>query len=276
MDGIIYHEDPESSTRHIVGIVGLGSPAYSCGGRDELFGWPKSNYSDTTKKNKGLKSMLQINCIFVVPPYDNQPYRLTKLIAMCAFSDNVVNSYQKKFKSPMLSAISSSGFGLKAPLFHRISLVSLVTKCKIGDYLDPNSRNQSEAHEIWKKPTYLKSGRKNSKHWIFHNEAISTSTLFSLASNQTKALAKEYSDNFCSIDRIASQNEAFKKSLQLCGIHKHIFPTVTRGIYIGFLCNSYIKSLVTGNIKEKQAKSIKWEDLVYWWKSIEIARLNNK
>jgi uncharacterized protein DUF4338/ASCH domain-containing protein len=276
MDLIVYHVDQKSQDKHVIGIVGLGSPAYSSGSRDELFGWPKSNNKNADIKNIGLKSILQINCIMAAPPYDQPAYRLTKLLAMMVFTSDVVNGYEARYGSPLLAAISSSGFGVDAPMFHRISLGAILKYCNGDMKIDKTSRNQHQAHGFWKNPTFDKESRKNSMNSVFQREAETESVLFALASQETRKLAKEYCESSGAIKRMSAPSQAFKKALDLSGINASLLPTIRRGIYIGFLSNEYIKNLVTGNCPINYAESIVLSDLVSWWKTLEKNRLINQ
>lgn len=275
MDLIVYHADPEGKENHILGIVGLGSPAYSSGARDQLLGWPKSNNKNADIKNIGLKSILQINCIMAAPPYDKSGYRLTKLLAMMVFTSEVVNGYEAQYESPLLSAISSSGFGINAPMFHRISLGAILKHCNGDMKIDAGSRNQHEAHELWKHPTYAKDSRKNSMNSVFQKEAETESVLFAVASQETRKLAKEYCESSGAVKRMSAPSQAFKKALDLSGINVSVLPEIRRGIYIGFLSNAYIENLVTGNCPKNCAESIPLSELVSWWKALEKNRLIN-
>ena len=274
MDLLIFHVDINSGQKHIVGIVGLGSAAYTSGGRDDLFGWPKNNYVDRDIKDKGLKSILQINCILAVAPYDKELYRLTKLLAMTVFTKEIVSEYYNKYESPMLCAISSAGFGLYAPLFNRISLGSLAKYSEDAN-IDRDSRCQNAAHGLWNEPSYAKGERKNSRHWVFHKEASSKSILYGISSEETYKASKLFCESATSVKKM-TKSQSLKSALQMIGIDSEIFPKVERGIYIGFLCNSYITQLVQGNIQCSEPKSFTWSSLFGWWQTMEVKRLGEK
>ncbi|WP_215396928.1 Druantia anti-phage system protein DruA [Rheinheimera oceanensis] len=283
-DAIIYHED--SDGKHVVGILGVGSTAYSSGVRDNLFGWPLSNSSEKSakdKKDKALKSIVQLNCIAASPPYNLLgDIRLTKLFALSVFSDVIVNHYKKTRRAPLLAAISSAGFGEHAHLFDRTSLNSLLRSVKqknpifgsLHPILIENDRNQSDAHSHWFNPSFNNGSRRNSKHWIFQREAITKDSPVLMVSEESMDIAKALCNGSTSFKKMNSAKAALNRAFSFCGISTSIFPTVNRGIYIGLLRNDYISKLVQGNIDDNETPaSIPWNDLFEWWKNSELKRL---
>ncbi len=288
-DLIIYHEpdsDDDNEHKHIIGIVGLGSSGYSSGGRDRLFGW--ADNTDISKsqiqiaKQSALRSILQINCVLVAPPYENSPLRISKLLSMAVFSEEVVAHYQKKYKSPLLCAISTAGFSLTAPLFERISIGDLkkyflkVKKEKVESADEKNiTRSQSDAFELWVNPSFEKESRKKYRNCVFYKEAETSSICTNIVSEKTKEIAREYCNSSGSIKNIRSLNSAFLKALNLSGINESIFNISPRGIYIGLLDNSFITKLSSGDIENVSSYCIPWEKWFLHWKKIQEDRLND-
>jgi|SRR5580704_766420 hypothetical protein len=106
----------------IVGILGLSSPVYSLGARDQFLGW-QANHSDL--KEKGLNSCLQLSVCMAVPPYSY--LRAGRLIASLALCDEVAREYAMRYsrngKSPsLLGVVTLSAKGIHAPIFNRIKL----------------------------------------------------------------------------------------------------------------------------------------------------------
>ncbi|ALA26681.1 Druantia anti-phage system protein DruA [Piscirickettsia salmonis] len=282
VDAIVYHneiKDNKIISKHIVGVIGVGSCAYTSGVRDDLFGWPLSNNANSDIKNNGLKSLVQINCIVAAYPYNDAKYRITKLLALSVFSDTITNNFRKKYGSPLLAAISSAGFGPYSHLFDRISLHSIVEFSKKTDTLlslTGEERNQEKAFDLWKNPSFKKTGRKKSRHHIFQREAETTTCLNQIVSEETLILSKELCASSSSMGKHNSYKHALSKSLQYCGVSNDIFPKVTRGVYIGILDNKYILKLVTGRASSvRRVHSIPWDVMFKWWKSHEEKRIKN-
>lgn len=287
-DLIVYHEPDVSAKhedKHILGIVGLGSSGYSSGGRDKLFGW--INNSDFTKsqiqiaKQSALRSILQINCVLVAPPYANSPLRISKLLSVAAFSEDVVTFYKEKFDSSMLCAISTAGFSRTAPLFDRISIGGIkkhFTEIRNGSSVPIDqkniSRNQSAAFNLWANPSFCKDSRKKYKNCVFYMEAETSPICTNIVSERTKDLARDYCNSSGSITNMRSLKTSFLKALNISGINESIFVISPRGIYVGLLDNSFITALSSGNTADVNPYCIPWGKWVSHWKNIEKNRLN--
>lgn len=287
-DLIVYHEpdgDARHEHKHILGIVGLGSSGYSSGGRDKLFGW--INNSNFTKsqiqiaKQSALRSILQINCVLVAPPYENSLLRISKLLSMAVFSEELVTYYKKRHHSPMLCAISTAGFSLTAPLFDRISIGDIkkhFMEIRNGRSVTVNqtiiSRNQSDAFKLWANPSFGMDSRKKYKNCVFYKEAETSPLCTNIVSEKTKELARDYCNSSGAFTNIRSSKTAFLKALNISGINESIFLISPRGIYVGLLDNSFITTLSSGNTTNVNPFSITWEKWVSHWKNIENNRLN--
>jgi hypothetical protein len=73
VDAVVYHvphlseADDGQNHEHVFGVVGLGSAAYTSGGRDNLFGWNDKSLESSKAKQAALRSILQINCLLLAP-----------------------------------------------------------------------------------------------------------------------------------------------------------------------------------------------------------------
>jgi hypothetical protein len=287
-DLIVYHEpdvDAKHEHKHILGIVGLGSSGYSSGGRDKLFGW--INNSNFTKsqiqiaKQSALRSILQINCVLVAPPYDNSRLRISKLLSMAVFSEEIVTYYKEKFDSSMLCAISTAGFSRTAPLFDRISIGDIkkhFMEIRNGSGVPVNqiniSRKQSDAFKLWVNPYFGEDSRKKYKNCVFYMEAETSQICTNIVSERTKELAKDYCNSSGATTNIRSLKTSFLKALNISGINESIFAISPRGIYVGLLDNFFIITLSSGRTADVNPYCIPWIKWVSHWKNIENNRLN--
>ncbi len=280
MDAIIYHVplcdvENKNCKEHVFGIIGLGSTSYTSGGRDTLFGWNDKDDVSSKKKQSALRSILQINCILVAPAYDREEYRFTKLLAMAVFSSEIVNQFKDKYKSPMLAAISTAGFGLNAYMFQRITFGALKGKIKKLACHTYN-RNQQEAHDFWALPAFERGGRRRNNNYVYYKEAVTSNLCMNIVSDLSKELSKKYCDSSGSIKKMSGANKALARALHFSGINESIFSIAPRGIYIGMLCNQYIRILSTGETAGIDALSIPWNDIFHIWRKMEIKRMKNR
>lgn len=271
LDILIYNNAGDSC--HLIGAVGLGSPGYTSGGRDTLFGWDSTTFEGRLAKEAALKCIVQINCIVTVPPYTSVPWHLSKLLAMAVFSSEIVNGYSDRHGSPLLAAISTCGFGMDAPLFHRIALGNFPRVMENGRTA-PRQRNPDEALSLWSNPDYVQGARRNRKNHLYYREASTSDVCMNIVSDATKELAVALCESAGSVKRMSSRPQALTKALQYSGIHEDVFRMRKRGIYVGMLSNDYITALSKGKTRNVRADSIPWSDLSKQWVKNETNRLD--
>lgn len=266
VDLLVWHESKngEGRARHLLGAIGIGSPAYSVGGRDRLFGWDDRTDSGKLAKDNALRCFVQVNCLVAHPPYDNVHYRLTKLFAMAVFSELAIQAYEARYRSPLLAAVSTSGYAGEAHLWDRIALGALRKNGCIVPPSDNLSRRQSEACALWAAPGFSAGSRRRRNNYIFYPEAKISGPCYNIFSNRTKRLARELCESSSAIKKMTSLRIAMKSALGIVGMHEETFSMPERSLYIGMLCNTCISRLRDGNVSCK-APAIIWDKWVNYW-----------
>jgi len=102
----------------LMGIFGLSSPVYSMRCRDRALGW-----SDTARKENGLKSSMQLNICMAVPPYSS--LRGAKLIAAIAASTSSAAEFERRYgnrTTHLETIVTTTATGIHSPIFNRIML----------------------------------------------------------------------------------------------------------------------------------------------------------
>jgi len=265
VDLLIWHEprSGDGTTKHLIGAVGVGSPGYSSGGRDKLFGWNIKSEQDKAIKDEGLRSLAQVNCLVAYPPYDKASYKLTKLLAMSVFSEEAVSTYKRRYGSQLWAAVTTSGYAGNVPFWERISLNALIQHEVIDSNLDLD-RDQGNAASIWKNPSFTATNRRRRNHYVFYAEANVEGPSLNVFSNETLLLARQFSESSTAVHRIGGR-VALRNALKLTGIRTELLNMPARDIYIGILDNDAIRRLQSGDTSNGAAPFIDWGNWVKYW-----------
>jgi uncharacterized protein DUF4338/ASCH domain-containing protein len=276
VDLLVWHDpkDEVGGKRHLLGAIGIGSAAYSAGGRDQLFGWNDRTDKGKLAKDNALRCLVQVNCLVAHPPYDNVDYRLTKLFTMAVFSDQVIQAYRSRYKnSPLLAAVSTAGYAGDAHMWDRIAFGALRSEGCFVTPSDKLSRRQCEACTLWTSPSFTADNRRRRNNYIFYPEASIGGPCLNIFSNRTRRLARELCESSSAILKMTSWTTAMKSALGIVGVHVDTFKMPERSLYIGMLDNACISRLRDGNVV-CEAPAISWDKWAGFWARVKSKPIN--
>ena len=264
VDLLVWHDPGGDTRRHLLGAIGIGSPAYSVGGRDKLFGWNDRTEEGKAAKDNALRCLVHVNCLVTHPPYDSVDYRMTKLFAMAVFSEQVIRTFNSRYNSPLLAATSTAGYAGEAHMWDRIALGGLRDSGCLVKSPEGLSRRQSDAFELWASPSFSADSRRNRNNHIFYPEASISGSSLNIFSNQTRRLARELCESSSAIRRMTSWTNAMRMAIGIAGVPIDTFKMPQRSLYVGMLDNQCISHLREGNV-ECSAPAISWGKWVSYW-----------
>lgn len=271
VDVLVWQMSQHGKKQHLIGAVGMGSAAYSASVRDNRFGWNTQYKDGRDVKEKALRCIPHINCITAAPPYDQAPYRLTKLLALVPFSEQVVDYYEQKHKSSLLAVTSTSGYSGGSPLWIRISLNSLLNSNSVTRTDKHISRDQTEAFDIWPNPAFPSNGRRNRRHDVFYSEGEIGGNWTSFLSRPTQELARELCATSGALARAPSLRESVHQAFKHVGLRLDLISLPPREYYIGALDNRCIEHLRDGTAP-KTAPAIDWAKWLDLWRRKKAIR----
>jgi hypothetical protein len=275
VDLLVWH-DPKGEgcgSKHLLGAIGMGSAAYSVGGRDQLFGWNDRTEKGKLAKDNALRCLVQVNCLVAHPPYDNVNYRLTKLFTMAVFSDQVIQAYRSRYNSPLLAAVSTAGYAGEAHMWDRIALGALREDGCFVTSANKLSRRQSKAYALWASPSFSADNRRRRNNFIFYPEATIKGPCLNIFSNRTRCLARKLCESSSAILKMTSWTNAMRSALGIVGVHVDTFKMPERSLYIGMLDNACIRRLRNGKVA-CSAPSISWNKWADFWARVKSQPVN--